>query len=168
MRKPRLRRLLGCWQVTEWEVIEPRFQPSQTDSKPIYSLKKSILLAVKVQIVPSATGSQMPRRADSQERGGQWRDQERLLALHPCLLHPELSALLLFDCIIGTCWFKIASSPVLLLGQQESTKLTPEIVIFPVQWNCLRFAGTEAYQPISRYICVDLSIIINIMVCLFN
>lgn len=81
MRKPRLRRLLGCWQVTEWEVIEPRFQPSQTDSKPIYSLKKSILLAVKVQIVPSATGSQMPRRADSQERGGQWRDQERLLAL---------------------------------------------------------------------------------------
>ena len=150
MRKLRLRRLLGCWQVTEGEVVEPRFQPSWTDSKPICILKKSILLAVKVQIVPDATGRQTPWRADSQEREGQWWDQERLLALHPCLLHPELSALLLFDCIIGTCWFKIASSPVLLLGQQASRKLTPEIVIFPVQWNCLQFAGTEAYQPISR------------------
>ena len=114
MRKLRLRRLLGCWQVTEWEVVEPRFQPSWTDSKPICILKKSILLAVKVQIVPDATGRQTPWRADSQEREGQWWDQERLLALHPCLLHPELSALLLFDCIIGTCWFKIASSPVSL------------------------------------------------------
>lgn len=122
----------------------------------------------EMQVVPSATGSQMLWRADSQERGGQWWDQECLLALHPCLLRPELSALVLSDCIIGTCWFKIASSPVLLLGQQESAKLTPEIVIFPVQWNCLQFAGTEAYQPISRYICVDLSININIMVCLFN
>ena len=60
MRKLRLRRLLGCWQVTEWEVVEPRFQPSWTDSKPICILKKSILLAVKVQIVPDATGRQTP------------------------------------------------------------------------------------------------------------
>ena len=59
MRKPRLRGLLGCWQVTEWQVVEPRFQPSWTDSKPICILKKSVLLAVKVQLVPGATGSQM-------------------------------------------------------------------------------------------------------------
>lgn len=125
------------------------------------------LLACESAECPKHSRQSNAWRTRSQEREGQWWDQEK--GTCHSFIHPSpISDLPLFACIIGIYWFKMVSSPVLLLGQQNIVqKLGLKFWSLLGNGAPLRFAGTWVHQPISRYLYVDLSIT-NLVVCLFN